>query len=180
MKKIQRPTIHCRLVSTQMPMTRRSGLLFPWVCLVLFSLPSLLLLYFWCLSVEGIASRKEQVCTFGFCLIYCDGNIMNANRGLCWQSLISFKKIYTHFYDLRLKIQSTFALMVFVQEIMPVINADTFNICCSSGRGKGLVVGCRGGVSGSSSKLYLIVICSINTGVGDATLTAPCVPLYCS
>ena len=37
-----------------------------------------------------------------------------------------------------------------------------------SGRGKGLVVGCRGGVSGSSSKLYLIVICSINTVVGDA------------
>ena len=48
-----------------------------------------------------------------------------------------------------------------------------------SGRGKGLVVGCRGGVSGSS-KLYLIVICSINTVVGDATLTAPCVPLCCS
>ena len=42
------------------------------------------------------------------------------------------------------------------------------------------MVGCRGGVSGSSSKLYLIVICSINTVVGDATLTAPCVPLYCS
>ena len=148
MKKIQRPTIHCRLVSTQMPITRRSGLLFPWVCLVLFSLPSLLLLYFWCLSVKGIASRKEQVCTFGFCLIYCDGDIMNANRGLCWQSLISFKKIYTHFYDLRLKIQSTFAWMVFVQEIMLVINADTFNICCSSsvcivvgGRGWWLVVG---------------------------------------
>lgn len=110
---------------------------------------------------------------------------MHANRGLCCQSLISFKKIYTHFYDLRLKIQSTFAWMVFVQEIMPVINADTFNICCSSSvcivvGGKGLVVGCRGGVSGSSSKLYLIVICSINTVVGDATLTVPCVPLYCS
>ena len=38
-----------------------------------------------------------------------------------------------------------------------------------SGRWKGLVVGCRGGVSGSSSKLYLIVICSINTVVDDAT-----------
>lgn len=74
-----------------------------------------------------------------------------------------------------------------MQEIMLVLNADTFNICCSSsvcivvgGRGWWLVVGCRGGVSGSSSKLYLIVICSINTVVGDATLTAPCVPLYCS
>ena len=42
------------------------------------------------------------------------------------------------------------------------------------------MVGCRDGVSGSSSKLYLIVICSINTVVGDATLTVPCVPLYCS
>ena len=88
------------------------------------------------------------MCTFGFCLIYCDGDIMNANRGLCCQSLISFKKIYTHFYDLRLKIQSKFAWMVFVQEIMLVINADTFNICCSSsvcivvgGRGWWLVVG---------------------------------------
>lgn len=40
------------------------------------------------------------------------------------------------------------------------------------------MVGCQGGVSGSSSKLYLIVICSINTVVGDATLTAPCVPLF--
>lgn len=47
-----------------------------------------------------------------------------------------------------------------------------------SGRGKGLVVGCQGGVCGSSSKLYVIVICSINTVVGDATLTAPCVPLF--
>ena len=40
------------------------------------------------------------------------------------------------------------------------------------------MVGCQGGVSGSSSKLYLIVICSINTVVGDATLTAPCVSLF--